>query len=307
MKQLLIQFDILDSSASKFVVVNNGPEVDVTIVVCESNYNIPISVISLCLAPGVKYWFITQQIDFLIHNSNFFGFRHLIIDNKTGERCEYKTSNYYLKKLDITLPDKYLLGDSFLPFYDAVYSDRIDYMFEKNYNGWFIDLGANLGAYTSAAIIHGCQNCLLVEPSPQLVESLNETFINYSGVKIEQGVVTDKSEETALLKINGPAQVGNHVSDSGDLIVNNFRISDLVNKYQISEISLLKIDIEGQEYDVVPNLEKSILDITHSISLETHIMYGGDDFSLVNYLVENGFNHKTVTERDSHKEHFFWK
>ena len=76
---------------------------------------------------------------------------------------------------------------------------------------------------------------------------------------------------------------------------------------QISEISLLKIDIEGQEYDVVPNLEKSILDITNSISLETHIMYGGDDYSLVNYLVENGFNHKTITERDSHKEHFFWK
>lgn len=308
MKQLLIQYDILETSSSKFSLVNSSSDVvDVTIVVCESNYNIPISVISMEIYPGLKYWFTTQPVDFLIHNQNFCGFRYLVIDNKTGERFEYKNNQCQIKKLDITLPDIYLLGDPFLPFYDALYTKNLNYIFESKYNGWFIDLGANLGAYTSAAIVNGYENCLLVEPSKQLVESLTKTFKNFEGVKIEEGVVTNKNTNVVLLKLNGSAQVANFVSDSGDIEVKNFRILDLVNKYDIREIAILKIDIEGQEYEVVDNLEKSILNITKSISLETHLSHGGDDSNLIDYLIENGFHHRLISETKTHREHFFWK
>jgi hypothetical protein len=96
------------------------------------------------------------------------------------------------------------------------------------------------------------------------------------------------------------------VIESGGTKVSNFRISELIKKYEIPEISLLKVDIEGEEYNVIFGIEDWVYDITNSISLETHLRYG-DDSHIIEFLKEKKYNHRLVSESNTHKEHFFFK
>jgi FkbM family methyltransferase len=303
---IFIQYDLRDNDQSTFYVINNGETKTVTIVVCESNYNIPLTIINLTLETGIKYWFRSYDVNYLVRNPNFTGFRYLIIDNENSEKIELKTNVDSKKRLDICLPDIYILGDSFHPFYDSLYTNKLDYLFEKKYNGWFIDLGANLGAYTALAILHGNENCLMVEPTPILVQSLKETFKNFKNVLIQEGAITNKMTEHVYLNINGGANVCNHVIESDGTKVSNFRISELIKKYEIPEISLLKVDIEGEEYNVIFGIEDWVYDITNSISLETHLQHGDDSY-MIEFLKQKKFNHRLISETNTHKEHFFYK
>lgn len=309
MNKIFIQYDFSKDSFSQFYVINNGSEKDVTIVVCDANYNIPITIISIVLCPGLKYWFHSQNINDFVFNSDFSGFRYLIIDNKTFERYEIASNYPRNKKIDITLPDIYLLGDSFIPFYNCLYTNKLSYLFENRYNGWYIDLGANLGAYASLSIQNGYNDILLVEPSELLISSLKQTFAEHENVKIECAAVTNKNLKEVSFQINDAAQVANFVSNDGQNLVKNFRISELVKKHDISEIALLKIDIEGQEFEVLRGIEKWVLDMIHSISLETHLTFESDDSLLVEILTNAGFKHQLVStnETKTHNEHFFWK
>ncbi len=308
MNNIFIQYNLSSDTDSFFYAINNNNErKNLSIVVCDSNYNIPITVVSLDMYPGIKYWFASQDVGYLIYHPKFTGFRYLLIDNETGIRSEIESGLPKIKDVEITLPDKYLLGDSFATYFNCLYTDKLNYLFEKDYDGWFIDLGANLGSYTCLALKKGVKKCLLVEPSSQLCDSLSSTFSDFGEIIIEQAAITNSLTDKVSFNLNEAAQVCNSVSDSGQISVNNFRISELVKKYNIDKISLLKIDIEGMEYEVVEGIEDWVFNITSSISLETHLFVNIEDSILVDKIVSHGFNHILVSESESHKEHFFFK
>lgn len=307
MIDLFIQYDLNDRNSSKFNLFSNSKSSDLTIVVCDANYNIPICVSRMQVDPGLTYWFTTNlPIGYFVNDAGFSGFRYLLIDNSDNKRYEIESSMIKKRVIELNLPDKYLLGDAFLSYYKALYTDELKYLFNRKYDGWFIDIGANLGSYSAAAIKYGFSNILMVEPTPILFESLCETFSSYDGVKITHGVITNDSDLSKNLEIFGSAYVQNRISESG-IAVPNYRISELIKKYDITKISLLKLDIEGEEYNVIEGIETWILNITSSISIECHNYVGGDNKKIIDKMKNYGFDLEIISESTKHSEYFFYK
>jgi len=309
MDELFIQYDLSSHESGLFHVVNNGETKSVLIVVCDANYNIPMTITRFDMHKGVRYWFTCEMAAVVVQDHKFRGFRYLIVNKETGERSEILSGVNPRKEIPITFPDIHLLGDAYPSYFNCLYTDKLDYLFENNYDGWFLDLGANLGSYTALAIKKGAEKCLLVEPTPEVVESLKLTFSEFKDIIIEQAAVTNRSVDkiSFTTEDNKLSSVGNFVSDDGDISVDNYRIAELIKKYNIDKISLLKIDIEGSEYEVVMGLEDWIFDRTSSISLETHIFKGGDDSHLVEKIISHGFTHKFISKNEIFGEHFFYK
>jgi FkbM family methyltransferase len=312
MEQLFIQYDICshNQGTGTFYVVNRGEKKNALIVVLDGNYNIPITLYGGNIFPGMKYWFSCPLPEDLLHNPKFGGFKYLVIDNDSGEKTEIPSPYQQKKEVDINLPNVYLFGDSFYSYYTCLYTNKFDYIFENKYEGWFIDAGANLGSYTSLSIKKGVEKCLLIEPTPELANSLRLTFDKFKDIIIEECAVTNRDEDTVSFKTytnKTYSSVGNLVSEDGEIVVKNHRIADLIRKYNIDKISLLKIDIEGSEYEVIMGLEDWIFDMTSSISLETHLYSGGDDSHLVEKIISHGFIYQLISKSELHGEHFFYK
>lgn len=80
-------------------------------------------------------------------------------------------------------------------------------------------------------------------------------------------------------------------------------LKDILINYKLDEIDLLKMDIEGSEYEIFSSQDLGWLDRCHALVVETHdhIVEGSDQ--LVNrVLKEHGFSKYTYEENQ-----FFWK
>jgi FkbM family methyltransferase len=303
---LYIQYSIDDLERVKFNVINKGKLFNAVILVCEANYHVPVTRFTTSLPSNTRMWFVSHHnCQHLIDSVDFRGFRYLVTDTDTGERYEYSSSMLPVKRLNITLPDIYSLGDSFDYFFDALYTEKMKYLFSSGYEGTVVDLGANLGGYIAGALRYGKRDVLAIEPTPVLFRSLKKTYEEFRSVKIVHGAITTREESTVNLAMEQPtAYVCNRVAEEG-IVVPNYNLEEFTKS--LDSISLLKMDIEGEEYNVLPALSKEFFDRTKSISLETHVMYGGQDDHLVELLKSHGFEHVLIDDREAHREHYFWK
>ena len=127
---------------------------------------------------------------------------------------------------------------------------------EIKLSGNVIDLGAHIGTFSALALFNGC-SVTAVEPSPSSFSLLkinapNATLIN-KAVSNQKQVFLAEYERSEL----------NMVSDHG-ILVDCVTLDELIDK----PVDVLKIDIEGSEYDVLYSCSK--LDMIAQITMEYH-------------------------------------
>jgi FkbM family methyltransferase len=302
------QIDLNDREVFKFW--NQGTEnFEGDIIVFEGIFNFPILRWKDVLIPPSVVFFYKhfQNVDIYINLPEFCGYRYLFL-HKNGETLDLDFT-FGKKEQKIKSNDIYLYDDVCGIFFETLCGDGRPDIFGR-FPGWTLDLGASVGGYTAGSLRFSSGNVLSVEPNLVAYNSLKSTFSNHNNVHPIWGAISNSAEKFIYGNFYEGNSVGNRITDDANIKVPNYRILDLVNFYKIDEIGLLKIDIEGEEFTVVPNLEDEVLNITHSIHLETHAQYGGDDTHLVEFLKSKNFQHKLIDDRSSIcfvKEHYFWK
>jgi len=133
-----------------------------------------------------------------------------------------------------------------------------------------IDLGANRGVFSVMAAAYS-ERVFSVECNPA---EFRDVFL---GTMAGNGV----RNVHLISKFAGSRSDETHVS-----------LGELVRAHGISEISFLKVDIEGSETDLFSG-SLEWLDITREISMEVHPVFGVDADGIVDLLQGNGF----LTER----------
>lgn len=68
-----------------------------------------------------------------------------------------------------------------------------------------------------------------------------------------------------------------------------YSLKTLMKEHRFKEIDILKIDIEGAEYEIIFNLEQSILDHIKYIVMECHKIDAYNVNDMVTYLGKKGF------------------
>jgi FkbM family methyltransferase len=160
-----------------------------------------------------------------------------------------------------------------------------------------IDVGAHAGFFSLYARDLN-QNVLIyaMEPEPKNFIALNT---NINGNKLKNIftlnlALTDKSDKKKLIisedshnhkLITKPEKDGKQKTCS----VQTICLSDLFKNYNINKISLLKMDVEGEEFKIFKNAKSPELRQIEAIILEYHNNQENNYKKIENILRKNGF------------------
>ena len=143
-------------------------------------------------------------------------------------------------------------------------------------------IGAHSGVWlTSLFDEYRNQNILLVEPVPYNIALLKENTAKYKNINIETSAVSEKDQikKFYYVKPDAVKKLGKHwasgigsfdkqhilnhkykrfmVSDSDieQIDIQYLSFSNLIEKYSISSIDLLQIDVEGAEFEILNSID----------------------------------------------------
>lgn len=166
-----------------------------------------------------------------------------------------RIENYPRKEVfsSCLLNKEILISDSkwYLPTLREIWENEI-YKFESsNRSPYIIDCGANIGL----SVIYWKHlfpesKVVAFEPDPNIFQMLNKNIktFNYHDVETRQMAVWTSETELSFRpdnSVGGKLEIG--ISRKNCITVKTFRLSDLLSQ----KVDMLKIDIEGAEYDVL--------------------------------------------------------
>ncbi|MBN1451244.1 MAG: FkbM family methyltransferase [Anaerolineales bacterium] len=165
-----------------------------------------------------------------------------------------------------------------------------------------VDMGAHIGAFAvrAARLAHRGQvyayeasskNCALLTENQQLngLENLH----------IENSAVSNRRGQMPLYTPADNSILGSLLHETSGFIemVQATTFSDIIADHAIEQIDLLKVDVEGAEFDILFACPDETLAITRRVVIEYHEFEGGErsHHDLVNLLNSHGF--KVVVEK----------
>ena len=166
-------------------------------------------------------------------------------------------------------------------------------------NDTVVDIGAHIGYFTIYAAKkanHG--RVLSFEPSQESFSVLekNLKINNIQNVNIENIGVRSESG-TSILYVDRDNEIGNSMfSNDKNLIKENVQvtsISEIIKKYKIESIDLLKLDCEGAEYEIILGLSTDVVNKIKRITIEVHKIDNFDITDIEKFLINNNFQVKT--------------
>lgn len=171
------------------------------------------------------------------------------------------------KDLKLELRKQYY---EFLDAKDRVDRDMINecvYNYDQSkidYNGKIcLDLGANIGGFVKVALDRGASHVIAVECDIRNFEKMANSFASEDRVTLIYGAISNSEESTIKLYKSNSQQ--NHCTTT--IIKRNiFKKYDEVPNIKIQEVlkfnpEIVKIDIEGAEYQIIDDLLKYLPNI----------------------------------------------
>jgi FkbM family methyltransferase len=187
----------------------------------------------------------------------------------------------YAKKINdttIVVPFKYSW------FYPEVYeADKTDFIQQHCKSGdTVIDIGAHLGIFSFflAKQVGSSGKVYSFEPAKKTFQALTKTlqYNNFESiVTARQQAISDSSGELTFYiynnaRISNANSISPHntVGTTRKTTVNKISLDDLMAAENINQLTLIKIDAEGAELDILKGGEKLIQKFRPFITLEVH-------------------------------------
>lgn len=221
------------------------------------------------------------------------GYRIEVYEEKGNMETLYST--------EITWGDvnkKYFFHNSlrelnYMPFVDLFYNDEYDGKIVITENDVVYDLGANVGVFTMWSLIANAKQIYSFEPTNYLIPYLYETFHqHHPRVTIFDKAITGKNE---VKQFNiGRHSVGNSLyTDLGNpntIDVQCINIEQFIEENGLQQPTLMKVDIEGSEYEMFHSLTDRFIQSVKTWIVEFHYNYDDKAEKIIHRLLNLGFN-----------------
>lgn len=162
-----------------------------------------------------------------------------------------------------------------------------------------VDIGANIGVFSLWACLCGASKVIAVEPEPRNIDDLKQTctrFIKDGLVTVEESAVGASISMRKLALRGSQTHSLNGSIDGPSVEVACLSIESLFDRHGLDRIDLLKMDIEGGEYEAFYATSIAALRRVRHIRMEFHNQGGESEKvdPLVAFLRRSGF---VVTKR----------
>ena len=155
-------------------------------------------------------------------------------------------------------------------------------------NFGLVVIGAHSGVWLKSLFdVYQNQNILLVEPVPYNITLLKKNTAKYKNISIETSAISEKNQikKFYYVKPDAVKKLGKHwasgigsfnkqhilnhkykrfmISDSDieQTDIQYLSFSNLIEKYSISSIDLLQIDVEGAEFEILNSIDFEKIEI----------------------------------------------
>jgi len=141
---------------------------------------------------------------------------------------------------------------------------------------YFLQVGANDGVLDDPIrhlVTRHALKGLLVEPLPDLFDTLKKTYAGQAGLSFENVAIGDRPGSATIYRVKSAAQVPEHWHGMASFshahllkegapadLIEPCTVRDLLARHSINRIDLLQVDTEGYDYEIVKSvLEAGIL------------------------------------------------
>jgi len=129
-----------------------------------------------------------------------------------------------------------------------------------------LDVGANVGMFAVLCLDFGAIRVISVEAQPTIFKTLLTNTSVFPQVIAVNAAVMDSDGQIVHIPNNS---ANSQIGDEGEP-VKTISLAILVSEHSIEKDSILKIDVEGAEYDILPDCEPDILRLFSIIHIEIH-------------------------------------
>lgn len=187
--------------------------------------------------------------------------------------------------------------------YNEFFVDDIYRNFNINNLDTVIDIGANVGLFAKYMYSKGAEKVVLVEANPNLEEKINNILdednnrssVYLSPIFSEKKTVTfnysDSNSAIGSIAFDSTKGV-DYESLTNSIELETITLDEIIEKEGIGRISLLKCDIEGGEYDLIPSLTDKQMSMIDKFMIEIHSNDNNQIQPILDKLESHGFNYK---------------
>lgn len=197
--------------------------------------------------------------------------------------------------------------------FDCLFNNYNEMFLHKKYDCYDIDnkdvvldIGANSGLFSLLCAKKGAKKIYAFEPNKDSLVNL-KSITNDLNVEIIDKAVYIKDEDLKFYVDPTNTTIGSlskhhleiHANSLQETIVPAISLKTFIKEKNIDKISLLKMDIEGAEYEIIENLEQEIFDKIDSFLIEYHDNEDGRVEKLIHKLLKSGFDIDQIRDQNS--------
>jgi len=198
--------------------------------------------------------------------------------------------------------------------FDCLFNNYNEMFVERRYDCYeltnldvVLDIGANNGLFSLLMLQNGCKKVYAFEPNKESLVNLKHLFRNTEKVTaIEKAVyIDDKDLEFFIDPSN--TTIGSvsehHLQVNGTsiekIIVPAISLKTFIDQNKIDRISLVKMDIEGAEYEIIEHLSDDVYDRIDSFLIEYHDNTDNRISKMINTLKSKGYDITQIRDQNS--------
>ena len=245
---------------------------------------------------GFSYWTMPlpkHVIDFA-NNPRFGGFHVDVFNSKMKNigSLQHRIKPIEIKKPVMDISDK----EPIFMNYEEFFIDRVYDSLPIENQGVVLDIGANVGLWTKFILSKGADKVYCFEPNLKAIDHLKATLRNDKNTQVIEKAVYKEKATLQFYIDDANSLVSSLIPESGkspSYNVDAITLEEAINLTGHSTINLVKIDIEGAEFEIIENLKPELAERIDSFLIEYHDFYfdNGDHKvdSLDDKLKELGF------------------
>jgi FkbM family methyltransferase len=201
--------------------------------------------------------------------------------------------------------------------FDCLFNNYNEMFLENKYDCYeldnldlVLDIGANSGLFSLLCANKGVKKVYAFEPNKESLVNLNSVTKNLNVEIIDKAVYT-KDEDLKFYIDPTNTTIGSvskehlqiHSNSLEEIVVPAISLKTFIKQNNIDKISLVKMDIEGAEYEIIDELEDEVFNIIDGFLIEYHDNDNQKVGKLVDKLVSKGFDIDQIRDQNSKNNH----